>query len=279
MLCRCLEAVKSQKGVSCDILVVDSGSTDDTKELFDDSGSYTDVVYYDLKKNRGSAGFSYGIEKAVRMGYEYIWLMDDDVIPDKNALLQLIKAGKYLKNEWGFLASLVYWKDGSLCKANIPKVSPLCFVKDLEKRKLVPVRMASWASILVKSSVVREVGLPYKDYFVWTEDYEFTARVSHRYHSYLVTSSRVLHEKKANIKADIIKESRERLYRFRYLYRNDVHFYRKYGLQGYVYLVIKFIYTFMQVCLFEKEFKAEKLRILIKGYLEGFLFAPMIERI
>ncbi len=279
MLCRCIEAVKGQKGVSCDILVADSGSTDDTVNLFGTLGRYKDVVYYDLGENRGTGGFSYGVEKAVRLGYEYIWLMDDDVIPDRNALLQLMRAGKCLQNDWGFLASYVYWKDGSLCKANIPKLSPLHFVTVSDKKRLVPVRMASWASILVKSSVVRRVGLPYKDYFVWTDDYEFTARISRRYCSYLVPSSRVLHEKKANIKADIIKESYDRLYRFRYLYRNDVHFYRKYGLQGHVYLLLKFIYTFIQVCLFAREHKAEKLKILIKGYREGGSFNPKIESV
>ena len=274
LLCRCIDAVIKQRGAECDILVADGGSTDGTAALFGKKGRYPEAIYLDLGSNKGSAGFYYAIRKATYLGYEKLWLMDDDVIPDETALRQLLRADKYLAGRWGFLVSVAYWKDGSLCKANIPKNAPLKFVRIPEKRSLIPVRMASWASLMIKAETVKRVGLPLKEYYIGTEDYEYTARISRRLPSYQVTSSRVLHAKDENIKADIIKAKGDRLKRFSYLYRNDVHFYRKYGLQGNVYLLLKFVYTFFKVLIFEKKYRKEKLQILVKGYSEGIGFDP-----
>lgn len=279
LLCRCVDAVMNQKGASCDILVADGRSTDGTRNLFGADGTYPDVIYYDLGANMGSAGFYYAIRKAIALGYEKLWLMDDDVIPDRFALKQLLSVDKQLDGNWGFLVSLAYWKDGSLCKANIPKIAPLRFVSVSEKRNLIPIKMASWASLMIKADTVKQAGLPIKEYFIGTEDYEYTARISRRIPSYWVKPSRVLHAKDENIKADIIKAKGERLKRFSYLYRNDVHFYSKYGLQGYVYLVLKFLYTFFRITIFEKNNRNLKFNILLKGYRDGFIFDPKPERI
>jgi GT2 family glycosyltransferase len=278
LLCRCIDAVTAQKDVCFDILVADGGSTDGTEALFGAEGKYPEVIYYDLGANMGSAGFYYAIRKAVTLGYENLWLMDDDVIPDETALKQLLRADRYLEGRWGFLVSLACWKDGSLCRANIPKTAPLRFVRVSKKRNLIPVKMASWASIMIKAETVRKAGLPIKEYYIGTEDYEYTARISRRFPSYWVTASRVLHAKDENIKADIIKARGDRLERFYYLYRNDVHFYRKYGLQGHVYLVLKFVYTFFRIILFEKGNRNGKIKILIKGYADGFSFDPKPEK-
>ncbi len=279
MLRRCIDAIQAQKGVGCDIMVVDGHSIDGTQKLFGDNGIYPGVIYYDLGTNMGSAGFCYAIRKAVGLGYRYLWLMDDDVIPDATALACLLRADRYLQGEWGFLVSRAYWKDGTLCKSNIPKTSPLKLVSTPKRRRIVPVKMASWASILIKSDIIYKVGIPIKEYYIGTEDYEYTARISTMMPSYWVTSSKVLHAKEDNVKADIVRERGSRLVRFKYLYRNDMHFYSRYGLQGYFYLILKFVYTFLRVMLFEKKYKARKIRILVKSYISGIKFNPKPERL
>jgi GT2 family glycosyltransferase len=42
----------------------------------------------------------------------------------------------------------------------------------------VPVRSASFVSVLVDAAVVRERGLPVADYFLWNDDFEFTTRLA-----------------------------------------------------------------------------------------------------
>ena len=40
----------------------------------------------------GAGGFNLGMRWAVEVGYEYVWVMDDDCITLKNTLQELLKA-------------------------------------------------------------------------------------------------------------------------------------------------------------------------------------------
>ena len=64
-----------------DILVYDNASTDGTKVFLEERG-YLDkenVIFIQGDKNRGGAGgFCNGEKEAVKRGYDFLWLMDDD---------------------------------------------------------------------------------------------------------------------------------------------------------------------------------------------------------
>lgn len=51
---------------------------------------------------------------AVESGYEYIWIMDDDTLPEPSALEKLLEADRVLGGpaNCGFLSSVVLWTDG-----------------------------------------------------------------------------------------------------------------------------------------------------------------------
>ena len=117
LLRECVDALQSSD-VSSDIIIIDNNSTDGTKEYIADAMA-DNVTYKRLKKNLGGAGgFSAGIKYAVRQGYKYIWIMDDDTIVKKDTLERLLDATKELNNNFGFLSSSVKWIDGSDCKMN-----------------------------------------------------------------------------------------------------------------------------------------------------------------
>lgn len=282
LVIKCIDAILSQEGASCDIIIIDNGSKDGTQQAI--KSTYEDLVdsrlrYYNTEKNLGGAGgFNRGIKIAVCEGYEYIWVMDDDVIPDKDALVKLFEADQRLQGKWGILSSYAYWMDGSPCKANIQKKGLFTFLRESDyKKELVRVKMASFVSMFVKSSVVRIVGLPIADYFIYTDDYEFSSRISRLYPVYVVPVSKVLHEMMSNQKVNIVRDSSDRLYRYNYLYRNDVHCYKQSGVGGWAYLLLKFIYTLIRLVMFEKDYKSYKVKVLINGYKEGLRFMPVIE--
>ena len=63
----------------------------------------------------------FGFEKKpIELGYLYAWIMDDDSIPEKEALQSLVDKGQALDSEFSYLASLVYWTDGKLFDMNVP---------------------------------------------------------------------------------------------------------------------------------------------------------------
>ncbi|MDR1852115.1 MAG: glycosyltransferase [Propionibacteriaceae bacterium] len=119
MLGVCLDALLGQSVGDFGIVVVDNGSTDDTSSLV---AQYKDprVRYYNTGANLGGAGgFNWGMKQAIADGYEYLWLMDDDVAPEPTALAELIAADQELHGDYGFLSSGVYWTDGTPAKMNI----------------------------------------------------------------------------------------------------------------------------------------------------------------
>lgn len=278
LLAQCVDRLLGQAGAACDILVIDNASTDGTGEMIRVQFGRPEVIYENTGSNLGGAGgFEYGVEKAVRMGYEYIWIMDDDTLPEKHALAELLSADHALKGRWGFLSSAAYWTDGSICRANVQKKTLSRFIGEKEYRAaLAPVRMGSFVSLFVKREIVLELGLPIGEYFIWTDDYEFTGRISRKYPCYLVPGSRVVHAMQAQGKANLAKDDLTRLNRYVCLYRNDVHCYRQYGAAGWAYILAKDVYTAIKILGHADGSRIRRLQVMLKGFREGLRFRPEI---
>lgn len=274
-----IKCLLNQKGTQCDIYIIDNASTDST---FETVKSFCDsrVHYFNTGSNLGGAGgFEFGIKHAVEDGYKFVWVMDDDTLPAETSLDELFRAGEKLNGKWGALSSAVYWTDGSVCKANRQKKSLFSFVSDDEIKHNEPVRlvMASFVSLFVKSEVIHDVGLPLGEYFIWTDDYEFTGRISRKYNLYLIPKSKVVHAMRKNRKINLAEEKSERIGRFKHVYRNDVHCYRQCGISGRIYLAGKFLYTLLNVLFYSEDRKLEKIRIMFNGFKEGFSFSPEVK--
>lgn len=158
MLLRCLDCLLGQKEAHCDILVVDNASTDGTAEALSSYRKNRRIYYCNTGRNLGGAGgFSFGMREAVQRGYEGIWAMDDDALPEPDALSKLLDADAKLAGNYGFLCSAVYWKDGSLCRMNRPRTG-LCRKLADYTPGLKPVIMASFVSFLSAALPSRESG-------------------------------------------------------------------------------------------------------------------------
>ena len=276
ILAECLAAVLSQKEIVPEVIVVDNDSKDGTKESLEDLIRDGKVIYYNTGANLGGAGgFQYGIRKAVGAGYKFLWIMDDDCIPSPDALSALNAAARQ-DSGFGFLASKVLWKDGSICRMNVQRERLTKNVKNFDRRK-IPVVMSSFVSLFLPVDVIKDVGLPIKEFFIWTDDWEFTRRISRKYPCWLVTDSVVVHKSKANIAADISRESAERLDRFYYLYRNDVVLYRREGFRGFSYEFIRLTGHCVRVLLRSEDNKLLRIGKIIGGTAAGLKFRPKIE--
>lgn len=277
----CLQKLIEQKGISTDIYVVDNASNDGTAEMVYELYNVPVVFYYNTGSNLGGAGgFEYGVKKAVEAGYKYVWLLDDDTLVENNALTELFNADRKLNGNWGWLSSVAYWTDGSYCQANVQKKNIFIRLKSKDYSKpIIKATMASFVSLLVKADVIRELGLPIGEYFIWTDDYEFTGRISQKYVGYVVTNSKVVHAMKKHTRVKLSTATFERMDRYSFLYRNDVHCYRRYGLLGWIYILSKNLYTILSVLICAKENRFEKIKVLWRGFRKGLVFNPKIEMI
>lgn len=274
LLKECISHLQSQT-VPVDIIIIDNASTDGTDKLF--SQPVDNIIYFNTGANLGGAGgFNYGMRKAVESGYKFIWVMDDDTLPTETAHEKLLEADKDLNGNYGFLSSKVLWKDDTPCNMNIQKITKWKKLNNFESN--CSVQYASFVSLFLKSETIKSVGLPYKEFFIWSDDWEFTRRISKKYKCYYISNSVVNHYCNSNVGANIVTAPQERINRFKYLYRNDVVLYRMDGLDGFVYMLIRIIIHTLKIII-KSDNKLSKLKIMFGSIKDGIKFNPQIEYI
>ena len=199
LLLECLTALAGQTRPPDDILVLDNASTDGTAEAV--RSGHPDVTLVELDRNTGGAGgFTAGLAEAVGpLGADLVWLMDDDTVPTETALAQLLAARAHAPASARIFASAVQWIDGRDHPMNMPRVRPFASPASLAQAAAFdcyPVRSVSFVSVMIDARAVREHGLPVAAYFLWNDDFEYTARILRRSTGYLCRQSIVVHKTK-----------------------------------------------------------------------------------
>lgn len=275
LLLRCLDHILGQQNASCDILVIDNASTDNTKTAVQAIGDPR-ITYLNTGENLGGAGgFHFGIKAAVKRGYSFLWVMDDDTLPGPDALKAFLTADSKLAGYYGWLSSQAFWTDGRICPMNVQMKSPYRQIA-ISHSPLIASAMASFVSLFLPARTVSRFGLPLREFFIWTDDWEYTRRISRQAPCYTVTASRVVHAMKSLSIVNIAADREQRLPRYRYFYRNDVYLYRREGLAGWCWVVAKFLWHSTQV-LFRGKNKGLKLRTIWQGFISGIRFHPRPE--
>ena len=196
LLAECLDAIAEQTHRPIRVVVVDNASTDETTALLSER---TDVDAIRLTMNTGGAGgFAAGIQAALLGGVDAIWLLDDDTIPQPDALAELVRAREaYPGLTPSVVASRVVWTDGRDHPMNTPRTLPGATRDALDAGAAVgarPVRSASFVSVLVDAGAAAERGLPVADYFLWNDDFEYTTRLIRSGVGLYVPTSVVVHK-------------------------------------------------------------------------------------
>ena len=196
----CLAAIEAQTTAPERVLVVDNASTDGTPDML--RGEFPDIEVLSLEENEGSAGgFHEGMRRAHADGAQWMWLMDDDTIPAREALAELVEAPSRLAPQAAptLLSSKVLWRDGRVHPMNFPSPArrrPDRMVEGAE-RGLMPMGSTTWVSLLVHRGAVDRHGLPLKHFFIWSDDIEYTGRILAAEPGYLVPTSVVEHRTEA----------------------------------------------------------------------------------
>lgn len=199
MLRDSLDALAKQTVPFARIVVVDNASTDgETPGILDAYAAAeprADVLR--LPENLGaSGGFAAGIEQAAKQGYDWIWTMDDDVLPAPDALEALFATGLADDPSTAALFSFEERSDGR------PHLNPvgrydrvrMAFVGKPLSRGGAPeaITYASFLGWLIRGDVARKE-LPRADFFIWHDDVEYSQRVLHHGAMWLVPASVIVH--------------------------------------------------------------------------------------
>ncbi|ATG51559.1 glycosyl transferase [Brachybacterium vulturis] len=180
LLQQCLDGLAAQERGPDAVVVIDNASTDASGAVADAHPLAADVVH--LRRNVGGAGgFAAGIARAlVRHDADWVWVMDDDTIPRPGALSELLRALEASPVRLSVLSSRAVWTDGRDHPMNTQRTR--LGASSQEKRDAAqaggrPIRTASYVSALLNGQDVRRLGLPYADYFIWSDDFEHTGRL------------------------------------------------------------------------------------------------------
>lgn len=201
LLAECITALSKQSLSVDKIIIVDNASTDQTEEYLREQGiliENSNILYLRLATNIGGAGGFYeGLKQAMALGSEWIWVMDDDSIPERDALATLLnKQSEFTTVKPYLLASKVLWTDQTLHSMNIPSLK----IDDPERafyaaqHAVLSIRTTSFVAMLIHRSLVEKYGYPIKDYFIWNDDYEYSARILRHEFGIAVPESLVCHK-------------------------------------------------------------------------------------
>lgn len=275
LLQQCLRALAAQNTHLEAIWVIDNASTDGTQTAVQ-AMHLENLVYRNTGKNLGGAGgFAYGVKAAAMAGYDALWLMDDDTIPEREALQNLLECDRKLEGKYGWLSSRALAPDGTDQPMNRQRKTPYTDVEGYTENQ-VPAVMASFVSLFLRTDIVKKFGIPIADFFIWSDDWEYTRRISKELPCYVASESRVVHAMKNPGTVNIATDVPARWERYRYFYRNDVVLYRREGIRGWLWLLAKDLWHTVQVVLDSRGSRCARISIIWKGFAEGVRYRPRI---
>ena len=278
LLKQCVEALRGQSA-GCDILIVDNVSTDGTAQW---AAGQRDCRYRNTGSNLGGAGgFNRGMRWAVEAGYAFVWVMDDDTLPEPQALEKLLEADRALGGNYGWLSSVALWTDGGECKMNRQKLKKSYYdYSPFLKYGLVQAEQATFVSLFLRSDVICRFGLPITQFFIWGDDLEFTRRIAVRgkVPCFLAGQSQVVHATRNNEGSNIALDAPERIGRYFYAFRNEAYLYRQEGMKGRLYCFAKRGRDFLRIMKNGKP-RFPRLGVLTRGIWAGMFFRPAVEYI
>lgn len=284
LLQRCLSAIAAQTRPCDAIVVVDNGSSDGTSQSLADNWGQQVQVFV-LSRNVGSAGgFSAAFRIAYAQGADLIWAMDDDVLPEPDALQKLLDAEALLDARGiarAFVCSVAWTPEGEV--TNVPTVDPrrnrIHYMNwpFLLEHGLVPVSRSTFVSFLMSREVVTRYGLPLAQMFIWGEDTEYTYRITQDCPGYVVGNSRALHVRSMSGLLSILTETNPvRLGYHRFHVRNHLYITRKrLGWRGWTRAVLtEHVRTIFQLLL---RGDPTRVAVVFSGVIDSLGFQPSIE--
>lgn len=202
----CVESLRNQSYHDLDILIINNGSTDNTKEWLQ---GQCDLKVINQNNVGGAGGFFAGMQYMYDHDYEWLVIMDDDGIADKYEIESLITSYKDISEKEGkdvILNALVVCKDdkahtsfswarGSERSNNISVLKEKRYFNDIHP----------FNGTLIKRDIISKIGLIKKEMFIWGDEKEYMARAVHNgIGLYTLTSAIHYHPKEKGVRGNII---------------------------------------------------------------------------
>jgi GT2 family glycosyltransferase len=235
LLKRCLAAIDSQTFPASQLVVVDNASDQPTRDLLTSEAAHRDSSFHSirLEENTGGAGgFHAGMRACLSLPCTHMWLMDDDCEPDSHAIAELVAAAAIVGEDAVLGGNIVDLNGESV---NVQPVSHRLGTNGVPQypfhlaNGLLEMCTLTFVSFLVSADLVRKVGLPLKEFFIWGDDTEYSCRLARFTKLYQVGKSKTKHLKYGDSSQSVCKEQdRDKVSQYHWFYRNRLFINLKY---------------------------------------------------
>ncbi len=168
------------------ILVVDNGSTDDSVAAI--RQNFPDIELLETGVNLGFAGGNNrGIKRALEENADFLWLLNNDTVVDRNALSELMALAES-NNQIGVVGSKIFFYDKPkllwFAGGSITKLTKLAYHFGHHQEDGVlyqtnrDVDFITGCSYLINRSTVQQVGYMREEYFLYGEDTDWCIRIA-----------------------------------------------------------------------------------------------------
>ncbi len=187
MLKQCIEHAINQTLRPEALIIVDNASNDGTKEYLENIKDETEKGIYEgniivLREEEnvgGAGGFYYGIKEAVEnTESEWIFVIDDDAILDYDCCEKMnpkLYSALLSDGNAPAYACAVYCR-GKL-ELNHRLNENKIVSEDAYKKKIFECTRTSFCGSMFHRSLIEKIGYPEMDYFLWSDDTEYSLRI------------------------------------------------------------------------------------------------------
>lgn len=267
----CISGVLQQTHSSDKIIIVNNGSTDETESYLTTLSHQTQIEIVNQENLGGAGGFHMGIKKAYERGYEWIWVMDDDVEPFKDCLENLLKYKDLSKclhplrifsdNNEVFLWE--HYFDHRTC------MPILHYNISLENKDYCYVNTACFEGMLIHRDIVEKIGFPKQEYFIAGDDTEY-GFLANLHTNVLYTKTAKMYRKRVQISEKIRPLQAYYEYRNIFLLRKNI---KPYFIESFSSLFYKNLYkdcfSKIKKIIRGKEYSFSEKKLLISRILKG----------
>lgn len=194
LLEECVSKAINQKHRPDRIIIVNNASTDNTKEYLDNIQSnmthWPQITVINLESNTGGAGGFYaGIKESLRFSSRWVVIIDDDAMLRNDFWLEMEKGIKENQNVQCF-ACTVYVNGKIDCghrsrvhyykKRGIRRKKYVASLLDDYDQDYFKIDNATFCGLVINKEIIKTIGLPEKDYFIWNDDTEYCIRIKEK---------------------------------------------------------------------------------------------------
>ena len=209
-----LRGILAQSRPPLGVIVVDNGAAYDVAQAVREAELADQVQVSKNPGNLGSAGgFHRGLVDALASEAEFVWLLDDDNLPEHESLERLQLAYQLLGSDSNnallslrldrleFVAAAQGWGHEGVIRNSFLGFHPLAVLRKRLRRwltrrpspaPLVQVGLAPYGGWFAHVDLIARLGLPISEYYLYVDDHEYTSRVAdHGAATYLCASSQI----------------------------------------------------------------------------------------